>query len=256
VPNALQLSAAAGWNQTAADWRMVIELEPEGCFGLECDGQLAATTSLVCYGSRLAWLGMVLTRADFQHRGFARTLVARALEFADRKGIETVKLDATDQGQPLYETLGFVAEQPVERWGGTGGGSASALADFQGNTIEQLEREVFPAGRSGLLNLLAVRNKPLVCEDGYLFWRPGSRASYLGPCSARTPAAAERLIASCLAGSEGPWMWDVLPENAEAVALAKRFGFTPKRRLVRMYRGAKSRGADGMVYAIAGFELG
>ena len=31
-------------------------------------------------------------------------------------GIETMKLDATDQGQPLYEKFGFQTEQEIERW--------------------------------------------------------------------------------------------------------------------------------------------
>ena len=116
IPAAMQLSAEAGWNQTAQDWRLLIELSPEGCLGIEVDGDLATTTTLLCYGKQLAWIGMVLTRGAYRGRGFARRLLTDALALADEMSIETMKLDATDQGQPLYEKLGFRCEQPVERW--------------------------------------------------------------------------------------------------------------------------------------------
>jgi hypothetical protein len=57
-----------------------------------------------------------------------------------------------------------------------------------------------------------------------------------------------------LAGNE--WYWDLLPENKDAVAIATELGFTRKRSLTRMFRGAPMRGRDEMVYAIAGFEFG
>ena len=66
---ALSLSTASGWNQTADDWRLLLELDSEGCLAVECDGLLAATTTLVCYGRQLGWIGMVLTRPEFRRRG-------------------------------------------------------------------------------------------------------------------------------------------------------------------------------------------
>jgi GNAT superfamily N-acetyltransferase len=111
----LAFSSEAGWNQTAGDWQLMVDLYSETCFGMDFDGQLVATTTLACYGERLAWLGMVLTKREFQRRGFARSLVEHALSIADSKRILTVKLDATTQGQPLYERLGFVVEQMVGR---------------------------------------------------------------------------------------------------------------------------------------------
>jgi hypothetical protein len=36
IPQALELSSGAGWNQTSEDWRTLIELEPESCFAMEC----------------------------------------------------------------------------------------------------------------------------------------------------------------------------------------------------------------------------
>ena len=80
VPAALELSEQAGWNQTADDWRMLIDLAPEGCLAIEVEGKLAATTTLLCYGRRLAWIGMVLTKKSYRGRGFARRLLTQALE--------------------------------------------------------------------------------------------------------------------------------------------------------------------------------
>jgi GNAT superfamily N-acetyltransferase len=103
LPSLTALSATAGWNQTGADWMLLLRLNPEGCLGIECNGHIVATTTLVCYEDRLAWLGMVLTQPEFRNRGFARSLVARALELAEAgKKIRTVKLDATDEGRPIY----------------------------------------------------------------------------------------------------------------------------------------------------------
>src|SRR5579863_2424566 len=116
IPAALGLSEQAGWNQTGEDWRMLVDLAPQGCLAIEVEGELAATTTLLCYGQRLAWIGMVLTKLPYRGRGFARRLLTQALTQADEMGIETVKLDATDQGRPLYEKMGFRFEQAVERW--------------------------------------------------------------------------------------------------------------------------------------------
>src|SRR5215475_4100524 len=117
IPAAVELSTGAGWNQTAADWLALLNDSPEGCLGIECDGRLAATTTVVCYEKRLAWIGMVLTHPDYRRRGFARKLVSEAIGIAHDRGVYTVKLDATDLGRPLYKELGFSDEQKVERWG-------------------------------------------------------------------------------------------------------------------------------------------
>lgn len=254
---ALELSSAAGWNQTAEDWQMLLELQADGCFGIHSDGRLAATTTLVTYGRRLAWLGMVLTLPAFRNRGFAARLVAHALSFADQLGVETVKLDATDQGQPIYERYGFRAEDAVERWQGSPVLSAGVCngAPFDESAMH-LDCNAFGADRSHALRLLAARGWACGSERGYVMARPGSRAAYLGPCVAQTGDAAEALIRRALSGNTGPWFWDLLPANAAAVRIANELGFAPVRRLVRMYRGRELRAQNEMIYALAGFELG
>jgi GNAT superfamily N-acetyltransferase len=257
IPAATLLSAQAGWNQTAEDWRTLLELSPEGCLAIEVDGHLAATTTLLCYGRRLAWIGMVLTKAEYQRRGFARRLLAHALERADTMGVATIKLDATDQGQPLYESLGFRSEQEIERWSRPGGNAPlSTGRTSEENPWRNLDSLVFGTDRSHLLERLARLNPPRSSSRSYLFTRPGRVTAYLGPCVIEDPRLARHLIEECVLNAQCAWSWDLYPRNQDAVALARDLGFSPQRRLMRMASGKELCEKQKAIYAIAGFELG
>jgi len=259
IPSALELSAEAGWNQTADDWRMLIDLAPESCLAIEVDGELATTTTLLCYGKRLAWVGMVLTRIKFRGQGLARQLLSEVLKLADRMNIETVKLDATDQGRPLYEKLGFRSEQPVERWARAGKGSTIEFdARSELLSAEQLgaDQEAFGVERAQFLRKLAIRNFPLVVGKSYLLARSGNRTAYLGPCISADKDIARSLIHRCLQRTAAAISWDLLKQNRNAEAIAKDLGFTPQRYLTRMVRGKDLRGREESVYALGGFEFG
>jgi GNAT superfamily N-acetyltransferase len=257
IPSAAQLSAEAGWNQTAEDWRMLLELASDSCFAIEMEGKLAATTTLVCYGRRLAWIGMVLTAQQYRGRGFARQLLAEALAQADRRQIESVKLDATDQGKPLYEKMGFRFEQIVERWARLGPNNPGEVAPSVRPTRDWNEdSEAFGADRSHLLTKLAARNPPTGLPHSFLLTRPGRQAAYLGPCVGKNSEVAELVEGGLKSASTSTWYWDLLPQNAKAVILARNLGFSPQRRLARMVRGNDLQGKEDAIYAIAGFELG
>jgi GNAT superfamily N-acetyltransferase len=260
IPAAMELSAQAGWNQTEEDWRMLIDLAPRGCLAIEVGGELASTATLFCYGQRLAWIGMVLTRISYRGRGFARRLLTHTLSLADELGIESVKLDATEEGKQLYEKLGFRSEQAVERWERSA--TVATLSKPIGHThlLEDwfaADFSAFGAERSELLLRLAHRNPPITVRGSYLLTRPGRRTRHLGPCVASDPGTARTLLECALQSpSARPSSWDILPENRNAVALAHDLGFAPKRHLMRMFRGKALRGDESAIYAIAGFELG
>jgi ribosomal protein S18 acetylase RimI-like enzyme len=259
LASAIELSQVAGWNQTIEDWRAVLRLDPEGCFAIEVDDRIAATTTLLCYGTRLAWIGMVLTRPEYRRMGFARRLVETAVERAATLKIESVKLDATPEGQPLYEKLGFKTEQTVERWFHNGRQTYPLAKPESPSTQYSLETdfEAFGADRALLLRQLAMRNPPKATSGAYCFYRGGTRASYLGPCVAQEVKAAGLVIEQCLRNSpESGWYWDLLSSNKNALEMAKEIGFVPQRRLERMALGSSFKKNDEMVYAIAGFELG
>jgi len=254
ISSVCELSASAGWNQTPADWQRMIQLEPLGCFGIEEDGRIVATTTLLTYGRDLAWVGMVLTHANYQRRGYARLLVTAALELAMARNIRCVKLDATDQGRPLYQSLGFEDEQPIERWFGTPEIDESHAASFGPSPLFQLDLAAFGCDRSRFLNTLG---RSMLTGGAFAMCRDGARANHLGPCTARDAESARRAIHATLATRPGePWLWDILPANRAACEIATHLGFQPKRHRMRMVRGDSLRGAEDMVYAIAGFEAG
>jgi ribosomal protein S18 acetylase RimI-like enzyme len=55
-----------------------------------------------------AYVLNVYVSPDFRGRGLARRLTQRALEEANRRGLGTVVLHASELGKPLYEKIGFV----------------------------------------------------------------------------------------------------------------------------------------------------
>lgn len=260
VPAAFELSSLAGWNQTAEDWMCLLRLAPESCYGVEIEDRLAGTATLFCYGSSLAWIGMVLTRPDFRRRGIAKQLLGCMLEYADAHGVRTIKLDATEMGQPLYRGFDFVPEQRVERWVREAGSFTSDAAVFSSPDLSHfaaVDAAAFGLDRDCLLRTLLERSECYTNRDAYLLTRSGRNTSYLGPCVAKDGSSARRVLELALQKpSPGGWCWDILIENHEAVALATQLGFVLQRHLIRMVRGEPLRGEEKFIYAIAGFEFG
>ncbi len=155
IPDALRLCRSAGWNQLEQDWVRLLEYEPEGCFAAEVDGRLVGTVTTTCYGSELAWIGMMLVDPDFRRRGIATSLMNRSLEYLTHRGIRCIKLDATPEGSHVYERLGFRTEWTMRRWMREGTAnedtesedtdSGNAAEQRQGTTKRGLDRSIDPA---------------------------------------------------------------------------------------------------------------
>ena len=262
-PDLMRLSAAAGWNQIEADWQRLIELEPEGCFGAECDGVLASSTTAIRYPAGPAWIGMVLTLPEFRGRGLARMLLNHALDWLDSKGIPS-KLDATDMGRPVYERAGYEPEYFVERWcrdPGPIGDAPVVLGSWNGPAEwRDLDFEATGTDRAALLGRLAVTGAATIPGEGFALWRPGRVAWQFGPCVVRSAGAARQLLLACLAEcADRVVFWDLCPDLADVCRLASEFGFKPARRLLRMRRGncdLRLAQPSPLVCALASFEYG
>jgi hypothetical protein len=110
--------------------------------------------------------------------------------------------------------------------------------------------------------MLAREESASIPRSGYAMGRPGANAAYFGPCVAATPQTAQSLLEWFLSRRSGePVYWDLLPDNLEAVRLARKFRFERSRELVRMARRGTAdprplTPSVDEVYAIAGLEFG
>ena len=269
LSRAMQLKEAAGWNQTVADWRRLLRHDPAGCFGAVVDGQVVATTTTTVYGADLAWIGMVLVAPAYRRRGLATWLVGHALAHLDTAGVRTVKLDATPEGQLVYERLGFETELRIERWEADSARPLNVPADLVDATgvcdLREYDRVSFGADRSKLLGSLVA---DALCTPvarltepgqprGYALARAGSRKDYLGPVVAEDEVTAAGLLDALIVQCPSDIYLDVNTTfNGGADLLALR-GFNKHRDLIRMRRGVRSAaGTSARIFAIAGPEVG
>ncbi|MBI4604147.1 MAG: GNAT family N-acetyltransferase [Planctomycetes bacterium] len=286
LPAADALRAAAGWNQTIEDWRLLLELEPDGCFAAERGERLVGTATTTRHGAGSAWIGMVLVDPAHRRLGIATALMLRCLERLEAAGARSVLLDATPAGRPLYERLGFRPVAALARWEGQGTGAEVGVGAVAGaaraawapgphrrlraagpadlGSLVGLDQRTFGAPREPLLRGLLGRSvRALVAEGagglaGFGLLRPGSRALYLGPLEAVSEEAGLALASALLAGAgPGPVFWDIPDSNAAARLAAERLGFRPQRPLERMVRGAAPPAGDAaMLFGIADPAVG
>lgn len=270
LPAAMRLKEAAGWNQTVADWQRLLKLEPRGCYAAWLNEELVATTTTTRYGVDLAWIGMVLVDPAHRRGGIATQLMRAALDYLRQAGVDTIKLDATPAGQPVYDALGFVAEGLIERWAGVPQTTSATICQpLDAELLSQvwtLDHKAFGADRRELLlTLLAdARVAPLaLCADdgqlrGYALARGGTRAAYLGPLVATDRAGALMLLDEMLVQLRGQEVYCDLSMASRlgGTDLLAR-GFSKQRDLVRMRRGdERAAGTAPEICAIAGPDVG
>ena len=267
IPAGMRLKEIAGWNQTRGDWERFLSASPQGCFVADTRGAVVGTVATISYEGRFAWIGMVLVDPAWRGKGIGTKLLRRAIEYLDGCGLPSIKLDATPQGKPLYEKLGFVSEYEIERWQLQ---RPSALpAALRANSVDEdildWDREVFGADRSALLHSIATERPGFVLQTrswgkltGYSFGRRGDVADHLGPWVAQDESSARDLLNEFLLRSRGQMVFvDVIKSNSWAMKLLGEHGFRHSRSLTRMYRGRNDfPGRPELQGAILGPEFG
>jgi len=275
IPAGLWLSELAGWNQTAADWNRFLGASPKGCFVAELDGRVRGTTTTISFENRFAWVAMVLVDAQYRGRGVGTRLLERAIAYLDDLKVPTIKLDATPQGLPIYQKLGFVAEYEIARWilrrssaeaiNAPGTPSKDSLTQESWESICKADRELFGADRSLLLKSFQDEAPDLTTAiwnagalAGYSFARHGYFADHFGPAMARDAGTTSKLLEEFLTRSRRETLiMDCLQSNRAVAGLLKSCGFAYSRPLTRMYRGPNHyAGQPELICAIAGPEFG
>ena len=255
IPAAMQLVEAAGWNQVPADWQRVIEYQPWGCFKAAVEDRLVGTVTSTSYGDELAWIGMMLVDPDWRRQGLGRALMQQAIRALQSAHMQTIKLDATPAGRPLYEQLGFVAQFDFQRWRrGDQAMTSSPLSSMPERIgdYDQLDLAAFGVNRQLWLSRLAADSLVHCQAAGFGMLRRGRIADYLGPIVSDSADAAFDIIAKLVANSSSTLFWDIPRQDEALYALARKLGFEPVRVLTRMVLGSDSIDVNlGLQYAIS-----
>jgi GNAT superfamily N-acetyltransferase len=267
VPDGMKLVEAAGWNQTPADWQRFLHAGTGGCFVAEETGHVCGTVTSILYGSRLAWVGMVLVNPAHRGRGIATELLENVLAYLDSTRVSVIGLDATAQGKPLYSRLGFGPVREIERWTlsiqdrGVPHDTTLTEPDKGGGDLDQIvqaDREIVAADREGLLRSLH-RDAPGFTASvqqggalaGYALGRCGLNADHLGPWAAKDEPTAAYLLSRFIdLSARRTLIVDAMKPKDWIPSLLVSAGFKPSRLFTRMTRGSKP--IDGQLDLLCG----
>jgi GNAT superfamily N-acetyltransferase len=262
------LSIEAGRNQNVADWRFM--LGAGRGFGLRgADGRWEASSLVLPLGDRLAWISMVLVTKARRRGGVGTGLLKRCIAEVQASGA-VARLDATEQGRPIYLPLGFRDLYKIARWhfdGATDVPPGIAVRPMTAGDLPAVlayDRARSFMDRPALLTHLASRQPRAawVAEEGgrltgFVLGREGRTATSIGPVMAETEKTGLALIAQAASSVPAPFIIDVPDAHAEIRAWLERQGAVSPRGYRRMTLGTAP-GLDdpSHVFALAGPELG
>jgi len=263
------LSQSANWNQNEADWRVMLAIGRGWGLTL-ADGTLAASTVILPYGGKFAWISMVLVLPEHRRKGYASLLLQRALKENARLGLTSI-LDATPAGHEVYVQEGFQDRWGFRRYSLTSfakdlslGKEVRPIVKTDWPALLELDLRAFGASRERLLRNLASRlpEAALAVERdgklaGFVLGRDGREARQIGPLVACDAGAANRLLNAAVAGVRPPVYMDIVDHAPSMQAWALARGFAFQRPFMRMVHGAGlAPGEQSLVFCPAGPELG
>lgn len=266
------LSIEAGWNQVAADWRLMLGLGRG--FGARDDGGGWQASALVLpLGPSISWISMLLVTKSGRRRGLGTALLTQCVDAVEASG-RSAGLDATELGRPIYLTRGFRDLYTFSRWTMPAGmraavappagisirparpADAARIADFD-MPRSGFERAAILAhllGRAPALARIAETAEGAIA--GYALARDGHRALHVGPVMARDEPIGLALLSSAVAGTDQPLIADVPDPHVRVRPWLERQGGSVPRGFMRMLRGDSVPLRDASsIFAVAGPEL-
>lgn len=196
-------------------------------------------TGMVIINKTVAWLGTIIVKDNFRNKGIGNAITRHLIDFAERQGVETVILTASDMGMPIYQKLGFQTDihylvfKPNEV--GTLNYNRQFVRNFEDKDIEAICDLDFSISGEDRTELLSSN-----MQDGLVYWENGLKGFYLpnfgkGLIIANDNTAGIELLKYKITAEKSPIC---VPEtNVNAVNLLLSAGYNQSYKIPRMFLG-------------------
>ena len=103
---ATEMTDREKWGYLQEDFRRLIYFEPDGCFVARMHGKNIGMVTTPSYGD-YAFLGCLIVKDEFRGVGIGASLMNEAIDYLNKKGVQTIELDSVFPALSLYRPLGF-----------------------------------------------------------------------------------------------------------------------------------------------------
>jgi len=268
-----------GWGYVRRDMERCWQFEPNGCFIAEVQNKPIGHVFSICY-RKIGWIGLLVVNPEKRGKGVGAILMQTAIDYLQKVGAETIRLEAVEKAVPLYKRLGFIEEFDSLRFSRLlkQGGSprlsgqktiVDRTRERDLETIARFDSKYFGANRLRVLRSLYGDNPQncFVAKEkqktmGYIISRQISNAYRIGPwvCSKENPKTATNLLIACINSieeKETELRLGMPAPNTNGMELMEKSGFQLVGKSVRMVWGKHKHKGDVMgIYGIAGPEKG
>jgi predicted N-acetyltransferase YhbS len=268
LATAHKLSRQIKWPHRLEDWESFLRVG-QGVVA-EQDGKLVGTVMGWTYGPDVASLGMVIVAPGLQGQGIGRRMMETMIERLDNRAI---LLNATAEGLPLYERLGFQPIGTIHQHQGTA--FTVPIAELGPNerirpvgrgdegAIVELDRKASGGDRGALFaELLREKAQGVVLDRdgeaiGFSFYRRFGRGYLVGPTVAPDERGAKALISHWLGSNAGIFSRLDVPGDSALCEWLDDLGLAGAGKVTTMVRGtAPARVGPTRNYSIAAQALG
>ena len=271
---AVGLTVKEGWNYTAREIELMLELDPQGSFIYEEGREPLGFVTTVTY-SRTGVIGHLIVDEKARRRRIGDALVKEAIEYMEGRGADSMILYATTEGSKLYERFRFTPRDEVlcvhlnlemQRSKVISAGCTPVTSrDLE--EIISVDKELFGDDRRRLLTKVFERSSRSAFKidrgngiEGYIFARPDHIGYDLGPwaCLSGRHDDAENLFGAVLSAiGEGIIYTGTFAKNRVAERIFRTLPVARSWIIPIMIRGKnRYESAGERVFAIAAFELG
>ena len=266
------------WGYTKRDIERCWRLEPNGCFIAEVQREKVGHVFSIGF-DKTGWIGLLIVNPEYRGKGIGTILTKNAVNYLQKTGKVTIRLEAAEKAIPLYRRLGFKEEfislrlskqlEQNEKGKGKRNNGINIFPILEGDieNLAQFDSKYFGANRTRVLQSL-YRDQPQHCfmaigrqkTLGYVMSRKISNGHWIGPLVCENPKAAEKLLHTCMEAipkrkTELRLGMPILNKNG--IKLMKKVGFQQKSKSIRMVWGKHiHEGNVAGIYGIAGPEKG